>query len=272
LLEVGLKWVLALSAVASLAFTGSLIVSQTRIFNRLKKLDMTTGNVVAFILQLNGLKIAVAGLVFLTSIVSFGMLLYADSHSGDVPAQLWGLSAGFAAGTAVVIAGYLHRWRNRKKVEKRALWRAKRVAVRVDYGTEDGSKMPIEILLTNRGPAELYEVEWFDPLIVYSGRRKSVSVMRAIGATVTGGRRPLAGFQQETFLPRQSQRSYLRCDSHDSNGRSLQEVMPSVTYLDVDGNRIGRVLGKRGRLASQSDWAIVDDRYPATASGGWPIC
>jgi len=274
-LEGVLKLVFGLSAVASLAVGVRFIASYMRIVNRLRTLEPAAGNVVAIFLRnvvtiflrLNGLQIALPILVFSISSMSLYTVIHWDSHWRDVPAWMWGLVAALAAATVAGIAVFVNRWRNRKEAAKRTRWRAKRAAIRVDDPTasEGGSTVPIE--LENRGLMELYEVQWFLPLIVYSDGRTD-SVTRATDATITGARRPLAEHQPETLQPRQSRRLYVHCDSHDGERRPLKEVIPLVTFFDADGNRIGRVLGKRGTPPFQSEWAIVDDCYPATVRGG----
>lgn len=223
----------------------------------------------AIFVRLIRLRIALSFLMFSISSVLLYAVIRWDRHSRDVPSWLWALAAVLAAIAIAGIALYVNRWRSRTEAAKRARRRANRAAIRVDYLTESKgeSTSPIEIQLENRGPMGLYQVQWFRPLIVYSDGRTD-SVTRATDATITGGRRPLAEHKPETLLPGQSRRLFLRCDSHDGEGRPLQAVIPLLMFVDSDGNRIGRVLGKRGTPPFQSDWAIVDDWYPATVRGG----
>ena len=222
------------------------------------------GNVVVNFWQLYGLRFTLAASVFSISIVSLGIVFHWDRHRRDVPAWMWWLVAALAAVTVASMAVYVSRWRDQKRGAKRALWRAERAAIRVDYETssDGGSTSPVAIQLTNRGPTELYEVKWWDPLIVY-GRTDSVT--RTTEATITGARWPFAEHQ---LLPGQSRRVFLRCDSHDGERKPLTGVIPLVAFRDADGNRIGRVLGRGGTPPFQSKWAIVDDGYPATVGGG----
>ncbi len=130
----------------------------------------------------------------------------------------------------------------------------------------------VDILLTNSGPTDLYELAWFAPLIEYSAKGKTDCIQRATDVTLGHERRPLGTFLPETLPPGRSRRIYLEFGERDDEGaeRALKPtIVPLVTFIDADGYRMGyvaRSVDEPGEQRFSMGWDVVGDGYPNPGS------
>lgn len=126
-------------------------------------------------------------------------------------------------------------------------------------------------MLSNKGPTDLYEVQWFAPLIVqYTDAGEIESVKRAEGTTITSDRNRLETSDPETLVPGQNRGIYVQMPRGDDDD-ATPTVAELVTWVDADGYRLGRVYPRNtnphSRRIAVPGWAVVDDDYPASAGG-----
>jgi hypothetical protein len=163
----------------------------------------------------------------------------------------------------------------RQKAEDRARRRASRIQIRRVWRRPlESSTNELEVMLSNKGSTDLYEVQWFPPLLVqFAGEGDDTieSVTRAVGTTITDDRNRLETSDPETIAPGQNRRIFVPVVAQDDAADRTPLVVELITFVDADGYRLGRVYppntNPHSRRIAVPGWAVVDDDYPDSGSG-----
>jgi hypothetical protein len=213
-------------------------------------------------------------------VTAIGMAAYHGTVriDGAISAWISGIGSLASALVALGIALYTY-WKDRrersdelKKATQRAMRRAKRVAMSCPGDSPLGapsSGYGIHANIRNGSGAPLYEVKWYDPLVVFLESRQVYRYMTALTA------------DSQTPLKDAAPRVLESGDGYtmrvDVTGPTLLTgrlwpfaVYPIAAFEDDDGNRFGWTLYRPAGASGneiEGRWEFVDDDYPSVSAG-----
>lgn len=227
---------------------------------------------------------------------AFALRAWPGVDWGDVSGWFNGAGALLAALAAVGIAIYDNRrhatelGRSAKAAEDRARRRALRVTVIAQnsytraYFDDSDAVRECKIFFRNSGDADVYDVQWYRPLVVYYQGGEAVgSGWGSMAATVFesySGRqyRRIEDFSVPVLPKTQNGDLHftVRARSFSSGPVYRLSTFALVSFVDLDGFRLGWIYERsRPEVPILEDptlkgrWEVVGDDYPASAGGAW---